>query len=156
MKKTKEKKKIKLPRAVRRLFPQVTNAIDASEPVEVSVQARDCKDGKKSNPMDCALARAAKRELHVDGVIIGISSSYLIKDDTAVRFNTPESVRREIVSFDRNGDFATGDYYLTPKCESLKLGSPSWRKFYKTGKTKTVKRKVHISARVRILPKGSN
>ena len=144
-------RKVLLPRSVKRLFPQVEIAVDANKAVEVSVSRKDCKDAKRLNPSECALARAARRELHADGVIIGMSTSYLIKGKTAVRFATPESVQREIVSFDRHQDFAPGDYHLTPKPPTSRLGTD--RRVRPSGSHKT-KRKVHHSARVRILPKG--
>lgn len=145
---------ITLPRSVQRLFPQVEAAFDADKPVEISVEAKDCKDGKKLNPSECALARAAKRELHADAVIIGITSSYVIKGTTAIRFATPETVAREIVSFDRNQDFAPGNYHLAVKSPSMRFGNTGGYKKPTTG-SKVVKRKMHHSARVRILPKGA-
>ena len=147
-------RRIKLPRSVKRLFPQVTSAIDSTKPVEVSVSAKDCRDAEKLNPSECALAHAAKRELHADAVIIGMSTSYVIKGKTAVRFHTPESVRREIVSFDRHQDFAPGDYYLTPKSPGSKLGVYPY-KLRPNREQKPAKRKVHHSARVRVLVRGA-
>jgi hypothetical protein len=146
-----KKHRINLPRSIHRLFPNVTEAFDADKPVEVSVESKDCKNGKKFDPTECALARAAKRELLADGVIIGMSSSYIIKGNIAIRFQTPESVSREIVSFDRNQDFAPGEYYLTPKAPTARLGE---KHSNKSNGSKKVKRKIHNSARVRILPKG--
>lgn len=150
----KSKRYITLPRSVKRLFPDVQVAVDADKPVEVSVSRRDCKDAKRLNPSECALARAARRDLQADGVIIGISSSYVIKGKTAYRFDTPESVKREIVSFDRHQDFAPGDYHLNPKSPSARLGQHTSRQKH-SNKDKTVRRKIHHSARVRVLPKGA-
>lgn len=152
----KKPKKITLPRAVKRLFPQVESAVDADKPVEVSVSAKDCKEGKKLNPAECALAQATRRELKADGVIIGISSSYVIKGKQAIRFDTPESVRREIVSFDRHQDFAPGDYYLQPKSPTSRLGAGKeyQRDYRKKHGGKITRRKIHTSARIRILDKG--
>jgi len=134
------------------MFPNVTQAFDADKPIEVSVKPKDCKESVKLNPSECALARAAKRELHADGAIIGMSTSYIIKGTTAVRFQTPEAVRREIVSFDRHGDFEPGEYRLIPKQKQNKLGAPQWKP---TG-PKKVKPHIHRhSARVRILPHGT-
>lgn len=146
----KNAKKFPLPRSLRTLFPNVEFAVDASKPVEISVDAEDCKKGKKLDPTECALAKAAKRELHADAVIIGMNTSYIIKGNQAVRFSTPESVTREIVSFDRNQDFAPGDYYLNPKSPTARLGV----KQNLGGKNKTAKRKIHKVARVRMLAKG--
>jgi hypothetical protein len=146
-------KPVRLPRSVRRLFPQVEYAVDAKLPVEVSVKAKDCSEAIKLNPSECALARAAKRELHADGVIIGISSSYVIKGKEAQRFDTPETVKREIVSFDRHQDFAPGEYYLRPKPPTARLGVQTYKS--RNHGSKVVKRRVyHHSARIRVLPKG--
>lgn len=153
---TKKKNRlITLPRSIRRLFPNVTKAFDADKPVEVSVSRKDCKGAKKKDATECALARAARRDLQADGVIIGISSSYVIKGNNAYRFATPESVKREIVSFDRHQDFAPGDYYLTPKSPSARLGAKSSGGGGGGGKNKIARRKIHHSARVRVLPKGA-
>lgn len=152
----KKAKKLKLPRSLTRSFPNVTTAIDADKPIEVSVSMKDCTDGQKLNPANCALARAAKRELHADAVVIGLSSSYVIKGKTAVRFHTPESVRREIISFDRNQDFAPGDYYLAPKSPASKLGHVYHKPNPDKVGTKPSKRKIHKSARVRILMRGAD
>jgi len=150
-------KSVKLPSSIRKMFPNVTSAVDASKPVEVSVSKKDCTDAKKLDPTECALARAAKRELHVDGVIIGMSSSYIIHGTVAIRYHTPESVQREIVSFDRHQDFEPGDYHLVPKSPSNTFGQTRKRdnRGRKGGANKTAKRKVHTSARVRVLPKGN-
>lgn len=155
---SKNAKRIKLPRSVKKLFPKALYAVDSSEAVEITVSQKDCKDAAKLNPTECALARAAKRELHADGVIIGMSSSYIIKGDKAIRFQTPESVRREIVSFDRHQDFAPGDYYLTPKAPASRLGTYQTTRNNegrKGGKNKTARRKIHQSVRVRILERGA-
>ena len=144
-------KSIKLPRSIRRMFPNVTHAVDANAAVEISVNRHDCKIGTKLNPTECALAKAAKREFKADGAIIGLSSSYIIKGNKAVRFATPESVQREIVSFDRHQDFSPGDYRLVPKAKSVQFGV---NKHKTGGRNKNATRKIHHSARVRVLPMG--
>lgn len=147
----KKTKGIKLPRSIKRMFPNVELVVDATKPVEVSVNRRDCKEAKKLNPTECALARAARRELKSDGVIIGMGTSYVIRGKQAIRFETPDSVKREIISFDRHQDFAPGDYYLTPKSPTKQLGKNRHNR--KGGNHKPI-RKYHHSARVRVLPKG--
>lgn len=152
---TKGRKLKRLPRALREMFPEVKYAIDSDHVVEISVGQKDCKDAKKLNPAECALARAAKRELRADGVIIGLASSYVIKGKKAIRFATPESVKREIVSFDRHEDFAPGDYYLTPKSPTAQFGSQKRTPNPDMIGTRPSRRKMHHSARVRFLPKGT-
>jgi hypothetical protein len=143
----------KLPRSVKRLFPKVLHVTDAKSPIEILVNTKDCKDAQKLNPSECALARAAKRELHADGIIIGMSSSYVIRGNKAIRYHTPESVQREIVSFDRHNDFAPGKYQLIPKSPANRFNVS--KREPRSNEDKTVRRKVHHSARIRILPTGA-
>ena len=143
----------KLPRSIRRMFPEVKECVDAAQPVEISVASQDCKSAKRLDPTNCALARAAKREVKADGAIIGMSTSYLIQGTKAIRFQTPQSVQREIVSFDRHDDFEPGEYYLTPKSPATRLGvDKHTRKKDRGGK---YKRKYHKNVRVRVFPKGA-
>ena len=151
---TTKKTRIKLPRSIKRMFPGVKTVVDATKAVEISVNRRDCKEAKRLNPSECALARAGRRELKSDGVIIGLASSYVIRGTEAIRFATPQSVQREMVSFDRHQDFAPGEYYLAPKTPSQRLGVAYHKKSNGGGKNKTARRKVHHSARVRVVPKG--
>ena len=154
-------KKFPLPRSLRRLYPNVKFAVDADKMIEVSVNKTDCAEAVELDPTNCALARATKREMKADGVIVGLSSSYVIRGDHAVRFATPERVQREIVSFDRHHDFAPGDYTLVPKSPTAKFGSGVENRKRRRDKShgkkgnKSATRKIHGSARVRVLPKGS-
>ena len=150
----KNRRAIRLPRSISKLYPQVEKAYDADKAIEVSVSKKDCADAQRLNPTECALAQAAKRELHAEGVVIGMASSYIIKGKTAYRYQTPGSVAREIVSFDRHQDFAPGDYYLLPKAPSAKFGET--HRGNRTNPNKKVRRKVHTSARVRVLDKGTS
>lgn len=115
-------KKHSVPRSIKRAFPNVKKIIDARHSLEVHVTSKDCKNGRKMSSSDCALAQAVKREFKADAAIIGLGTSYIIKGDKATRFETPERIGREIVSFDRNQDFAEGSYTLTRKSPSCRLG----------------------------------
>jgi hypothetical protein len=148
-------KSVKLPRSIKQMYPNVEFAYDASEPMEVTVNAKDCKEAQSMNPTDCALARAAKREMKADGVIIGMASSYVIHGNKAIRFATPVSVQREIVSFDRSHDFATGSYTLPPKPPTARFGESHDKRDKTGGKNKSARRVRHGSARVRVLARGS-
>lgn len=114
-------------------FPQVKSAHDAYSPIKIRVLARDSAAAKQKAPDACAFAKAACRELDADGAYIGITESCVIVDDMVIRFQTPESVRREIVSFDRHRDFRAGDYQLSAVCPRRRLGA---RKFAKRGPKK--------------------
>lgn len=118
----------------------------------VRVKEVDTKEGKKKDPAGCALARACVREHIADGAIIGIGYSWLVKGKVATRYKTSTSVGREIVSFDRHQDFATGvDYKLSRVAPSARLDrkvSPS-RGPHLTHKPDTDK--IHKTANIRVL-----
>jgi hypothetical protein len=108
--------KHKVPKAlhnVRKFFPKVTRVTDASKGLEIEVTKQDDKISRRSDHAGCAMAVACKRELKLDGVIIARTVAYLVKGDEAIRYDVPEAVSREIVSFDRGGGFAPGNYALT-------------------------------------------
>jgi len=135
-------------RSIRRSFPQVKHVVDSTKQMGVIVQSRDCVEGKKMQASECALARATRRQYHADAAVIGLSFSYIIKGDTAVRFKTPTSVAREIVSFDRHQDFAPGKYALSPVAPTARQGA--WSK-KDHGKSHSPKRITHHTVRVREL-----
>lgn len=108
---------------VRKYFPNVVTVVDAKQPIQISVTQADCNTGKKLDAAHCALANACRRQRICDGALIGIATSYLIKDDVAIRFLTTESVAREVTSFDRHHDFAPGnDYTLAAVSPTRRLG----------------------------------
>lgn len=137
---------------LQRLFPQVLTVQDADVAVEVQVTPTDSTSAVPQAPAKCALAQACVRELAIDGAIIGMKVSYLIKGTHALRFDTPERVAREIVSFDRHHDFAPGIYGLGPVTPSRRFG------YYKAQHKETGQRGprrerkiLHRTARVRVI-----
>jgi hypothetical protein len=146
---------VKVPTSIKRAFPHVKEVLDAVEPVEVHVSSTDCKKAVGLDPTECAMAKAVKREFHADGAIIGMSTSYIIRGNKALRFNTPQSVQREIVSFDRHQDFEPGEYYLMPKPATKRLGSGSYN--YSKNKPSGSKkhRKYNKTMKIRTLPTGA-
>jgi hypothetical protein len=133
---------------VRKYHPEVTSVVDAKHPLTIEVTDADRAAGQGKDPKACALARACGRTW--DGAIIGLKTIYLIKGHRAVRFMTPESISREIVSFDRNQDFAAGTYRLRPPGGSLRLGHhQKWGNHSYTGSQ--TGRTQHRTVRVRSL-----
>lgn len=134
---------------VRKYHPNVMRVIDAKKAKKIEVTADDCKSGKKKNAGSCAMARAFERTY--DGAIISLSTAYLIKGDTAIRYNVPDTVTREIVSFDRNKDFRPGKYHLGPIEQSRALGKVHSVNRTDPSKYKKAKRKFHKTAGIRAL-----
>ncbi len=107
---------------VRNYFPKVNDVRDAIKPTIVSVTPNDNKIANLKSHKTCALAVACKRTFKADGVLIGLTISYVIKGKIAYRYKNTDTISREITSFDRKAGFATGLYQLTPISPSNRLG----------------------------------
>lgn len=132
---------------VQKYAPSVRRVIDAKKGIEVKVLARDCQEGNRGKPDDCAMAKACMRDY--DGAIISKSVAYLIKGNTAFRFRVPSYLRTEIVSFDRDHDFRPGQYDLIAPHSTEKLG---WARQYRAAPT--VKKVATRKVRRRRIPAG--
>jgi hypothetical protein len=153
--KTRKKSGIRVPSAIQKAFPHVKKVLDAAESISVHVGKSDCAKAVSKDATECAMAKAVKREYKADGAIIGVATSYIIRDDIALRFQTPTSVAREIVSFDRHQDFEPGDYHLTPKAGTNRLGHSGGRSKNKQSGSKK-HRAYHKTLKVRTIPLGSS
>lgn len=98
---------------IRQFFPQVNRVADSTKSLKVTVTERDCKNAKERKEDDCAMAHALEREVKCDGAIVRPRVAYIIRGDLAIKYQVPESVSREIVSFDRHHDFRPGEYQLS-------------------------------------------
>lgn len=137
---------------VQKFFPQVKRVVDATTNASIEVTGADTKNSAVKNHSACAMAVACKRKFKLDGVIISRKVAYLIKGTKARRFYVPESVSREVVSFDRGSGFAPGEYELSKVPTGAQLG----RQKTQTIKNRTVKepRKRHITTNVRTVLGG--
>lgn len=104
---------------VNKYFSEVTTVNDSDESIHIIVTAADDRKATKMDHTGCAMAVALKREMKVDGVIMSISTAYLVKGTTATRYYVPRRTQREIVAFDRGGHFEPGTYYLTNPTRKL-------------------------------------
>lgn len=106
---------------VKRYYPDVTSVVDAKKAIKVEVTRADANSRAVKNHKECAMAVACKRQ-GADGAIICVKVAYLIKGTKAIRYSTPESVGREIISFDRNAGFEPGTYSLAAVPPSNEIG----------------------------------
>lgn len=112
-----------------RLFcPKVDRVADATKPVKIQVTSEDGVNAKKKSENACALAVACERNKVCDSALIWPRTAYLIHGNLAVRYRVPESVRMEIVSFDRHHDFRAGEYQLSAVSKCDRLGSGRLKK----------------------------
>ncbi len=108
---------------VQKYHPNVTSVVDSKNDLVIEVTDHDDKNSKIKNHAHCAMAEACQRQEHADGAIISVSSAYIIKGDVAIRYRIPESVSREVVSFDRKGGFEPGIYKLNKPYRAELLGN---------------------------------
>jgi len=141
---------------IRKYFKNVERVEEAKDPMPIEVREDDTRLGTALNEAHCALARACGRNPGVIGALIGISYSYLIYRDKAVRYYTGSAIAREIVSFDRHHDFSPGKYRLAVVSPKNRLGMKTGgndSKHIRTGRLEP-KRVIHFTDRVRRVGKG--
>lgn len=108
---------------VRRDFPKVEKVYDADEVIIIDVQAQDNKGAVPFHRNKCPMARSTCRNIPGStGAMIGPGSSYVIKGNTAYRYKNPETLTREVISWDRARIFEPGQYRLSPFPPCSRLG----------------------------------
>ena len=132
---------------VQSYFGRVQKVVDADKGMVVSVTREDVAKSNIKDHRTCALAVCCKRSFHADGVIIGLTTAYIIKGITAHRFKLTGTISREITSFDRGAGYDEGEYMLVPACPTSRLGA-AHRGGHKTG-TGTKRAFRHFTGRVR-------
>lgn len=125
----------KLVSRIRRFAPQVDRVADANRPIMVRVTPGDIRKADKKDPSNCAMACSFRRA-GFDAAIIHPTKAYLIKGTLAIRYHVPESVLREIVSFDRHADFKAGVYQLSAIYKTDKIGADTRPSNRGSGKNK--------------------
>lgn len=135
---------------VNKFFPEVTSITDANKTIQIEVVLADNKNAKVRNHQACAMAIACKRAMKADGVIVAMTKCYVIIGKKATRYALPESVSREVVSFDREAGFAPGVYQMRPPKPTDKLGAVMGGNRKKTGTGKPAKFH-HYTTGIRVL-----
>lgn len=96
--------------------------LDAKKPVTLIITDRDVAGSNTKSPTNCAAARACARQLHLEARV-HLGRIYLkTAKDRWTRFETPKSLRTEIIAFDRGGSFEPGEYELRPMHASKRIG----------------------------------
>jgi len=134
---------------VRRYFPKVERLQDADKQAIVEVTAADNANSDVKSHRTCALALACKRFFRADGVIIGLTTSWIIHGKIATRYRNAHTVSREITSFDRKAGFDTGRYLLTPTSKGNRLGVKRSTSTSRPAKGGAPRRFMHFTRNVR-------
>jgi hypothetical protein len=95
--------------------------VDAAEDLQIEIKKGDINTARQKDPANCAAANAAKRVLHTE-VEVHVSRIYVKDKNRWVRFITPESISREIISFDRGAIFEPGEYTFKAPTKGNRLG----------------------------------
>jgi hypothetical protein len=116
---------------------------DAKSRVVIEISRQDINAGKSKEPSSCAAARACLRQVpKCTSVRVYKSRTYLKVRNKWFRYHTPESMRLEIVAFDRGTNFMPGVYVLSPMQPSHRgSGKTQSKTKAPNGKKKVVKNK---------------
>jgi hypothetical protein len=101
--------------------------VDATRPLKIEISAKDAAAGKRNDPGGCAAARAIVRGYRDTGAKqarVHLGRTYIEYEDKWVRYNTPTSLKTEIVSFDRGAEaqYSAGTYNLQAIQPTARLG----------------------------------
>lgn len=135
---------------VRRFFPQVEEVNDADTNATITVTQRDVNTSKRKDHAGCALAVAAKRQFSATGMIVSRSTAYVIHRNVATRYYLPESIRKEIVSFDRGSEFAPGEYIMRNETKSRRLGPHTGGHGGQHGRSDKKIARAHLTTGIRV------
>ena len=89
--------------------------VKATTPKRIIVEDRDIRRGVRRDRTRCAFVCATKRiDPDVVAVTFQLTRADIEYPDRIEQYALPQSMTREVVVFDRNGDFAPGEYELKP------------------------------------------
>jgi len=102
--------------------------VDATKSLRITITEQDATAGKTKDPGGCAAALAIVRGYKKQGATgarVHIGRTYIEYPDKFVRYETPKSLRAEIISFDRGNSpkFMAGEYSLRRICPSGRLNA---------------------------------
>lgn len=132
-------------------FPKVAKVYDGDQPLLIEVTEDDSRKGVPLDPNGCPMARAACRNTHSTGAIIGPTVSYIIKKNTAYRYLNTLSLQKEVVVKDRKARFEPGVYQLSPFPPSSKLGAHRSGPSGARGKGEKTDKFRHYTKNIRVL-----
>jgi hypothetical protein len=97
--------------------------VDPKSKVTLHITKADITKGNTKDPAACAAARCIMREIpECVEARVHLGRTYIKTKEKWLRYQTPESLRSEIIAFDRGGVFEPGVYELRPMSPSNRLG----------------------------------
>lgn len=95
--------------------------VNGTRRVKLHITPMDTKNRNKKDEFGCVAAKALLRQVpNCVAARVHLGRVYLLNknDDTWRRYKTSDSLRTEVVAFDRGGTFEPGDYDLVPLAPS--------------------------------------
>lgn len=121
--------------------------VDSKKTLVLHITNKDIKGGKLKSPAGCAAAIACLRQLKATEARVHVSRTYVRHNGKWERYLTPQSLRSEIIAFDRGGKFEPGNYTLSRIPPSRK-GDTS-RDTHKKRPRGKKRRKYHVMTGIR-------
>lgn len=89
--------------------------VDAKRPLTLHITKRDISGGTSKAPEACAAARCIMRSVkNAEEARVHIGRTYIKVGRKWLRFLTPNTLRTEIVAYDRKGNFEPSDHVMKP------------------------------------------
>lgn len=120
--------------------------MDARAPLELELGRKHIDKATKKNAKCCAYAEACKEQFGVRNAYFLRSTAWLEYDGKLVRYILPQSMQKEIVSFDRSKIMAPGVYQLSKPTNSDHRGAVQKRNVKRMEAVKVERRKVARAA----------
>jgi hypothetical protein len=95
---------------------------NATKPLVLAILPSDIEQATRKDPATCAIACAARRSFGTDEVRIHLSRIYVRVGKEWRRYMTPDSLRSEIIAFDRGGSFSPGEHWLATPPPAKRTG----------------------------------
>lgn len=120
--------------------------IDARQPLELELSRTDITQAIRKNSKDCAFATACKRQFKARAAYFFRTTAWLEYPDKMVRYILPQSMQKEIVSFDRSKIMAPGVYQLSKPTVSDSKKAVNNRNQKRIDRVKAVRRRLAKAA----------
>jgi hypothetical protein len=126
---------------------------DAPDELVITLTEKDVARASRSDPLNCALAMACRRQADSPYVVVRRSMAYVQHQDKVYRYTFPKATAIYIGVFDLTGKFPAGEYWFVPFAPAGQLGK---RDHQKDGKMPN--RRQNRSPKVvgGLRPSGSN
>lgn len=123
--------------------------VDAPKKLKIIITDKDVAKGNTKDPGSCAAAQACMRQTNCTEARVHLGRTYLKMAGKWVRYHTPESLRGEIISFDRGAMFQPGEYTLSPMQPAKRTGKSQGTATNKNKKATKPRAKPHVVHGVR-------